>query len=217
LKVYISSTYRDLHRHRLAVATVLRRMGHQPVGMEEQVAEGARLLYRCLANVKACDAYVCIIAWRYGFVPSDAGGDNTPLPKGTSLGSTSITEFELRQAIDAEKPVLVFLLDSEAEWPPHQFDAVSGDGEQGKAIFRLREEVSGQYVVSHFRTPEELASLVSAAVYRVEMSRQIRLESLRIEVRFNKPFIRKGPVADSSLREIKDVISGPQEVQALQN
>jgi hypothetical protein len=49
------------------------------------------------------------------------------------------------------------------------------------------------------------------------MSRQIRLESLRIEVRFNKPFIRKGPVADSSLREIKDVISGPQEVQALQN
>jgi hypothetical protein len=106
---------------------------------------------------------------------------------------------------------------TEAEWPPHQFDAVSGDGEQGKAIFRLREEVSGQYVVSHFRTPEELASLVSAAVYRVEMSRQIRLESLRIEVRFNKPFIRKGPVADSSLREIKDVISGPQEVQALQN
>jgi hypothetical protein len=218
MKVYISSTYRDLQRHRSAVATVLRRMGHQPIGMEDYVAEGARPLHRCLADVTACDAYVGIMAWRYGFVPTSPGAAGTQLPKGTTLGSTSITEFELRQAAESQKPipVLIFLLDHDAEWPASQIDAVSGEGEQGKAIARLRQEVAQQYLVSHFRTPDDLASLVSAAVYRVEISRQMSLESLHIDVRFNQPFIRNGPVADSTLMEIKNVIAGPQEVQALQ-
>ena len=92
MKIYISGTYRDLQRHRSAVATVLRRMGHQPIGMEDYVAEGAKPLHRCLADVVACDAYVGIIAWRYGFVPTDAGAPGTLLPTGTSLGGTSITE-----------------------------------------------------------------------------------------------------------------------------
>jgi hypothetical protein len=216
MKLYISATSRDLQQHRLAVATVLRRMGHQPIGMEDYVAEGARPLHRCLADVAACDAYVGIIAWRYGFVPTDAGGPGMPLPIGTALGSTSITEFEFRQAVQSGKPVLIFLLAPEAEWPSNQFDAVSGEGEQGNAIYKLRQEVGSQFLVSHFRTPEELASLVSTAVYRVEMSRQMSLESLRIELRFNQPFVRNGPVADSTLMEIKNVIAGPQEVQALQ-
>ncbi|MGF1643452.1 MAG: DUF4062 domain-containing protein, partial [Thiotrichales bacterium] len=51
MRIYISATYRDLERHRAAVAQVLRRMGHQPIGMEDYVAEGARPLHRCLADV----------------------------------------------------------------------------------------------------------------------------------------------------------------------
>ena len=218
MKIYISATYRDLQKHRLAVSTVLRRMGHQPIGMEEYVAEGMRPLHRCLDDVATCDAYVGIVAWRYGYVPSEAGEpDPLPvLPAGTTLGKTSITEFEFRQAVQSSKPVLMFLLHPEAEWPSSQLDAVSGDGEQGKEVFRFRQEVGQQYLVSFFRTPEELASLVSAAVYRVEMSRQMNLESLHIEARFNQPFIRNGPVTDSTVIEIKNVIAGPQEVQALQ-
>src|SRR5947209_4787785 len=134
MKVYISSTYRDLQKYRSAVATVLRRMGHQPIGMEDYVAEGVKPLHRCLADVAACDAYVGIIAWRYGSVPTDAGVKTLSLPNGTSLGITSITEFEFRHAIQSGKHVLVFLLDADAEWPSSQFDAVSGDGAQGKSI-----------------------------------------------------------------------------------
>jgi hypothetical protein len=216
MKIYISSTYRDLQKQRTAVAGVLRRMGHQPIGMEEYVAEGARPLDRCLRDVAACDAYIAIIAWRYGYVPADAGAAGTVLPAGTALGSTSITEFEFRQAVQSGKPILVFLLDPEAEWPSSQFDAVSGDGEGGQSISRFRQELGQGYLVSNFRSPEELASLASAAVYRTEMSRQMNLESLRIEPRFNQPFIRNGPVQDSTLMEIKNVIAGPDEVQALQ-
>jgi hypothetical protein len=216
VKIYISATYSDLQKHRLAVLANLRRMGHQPIGMEDYAAEGVRPLSRCLNDVAKCDAYVGIIAWRYGYVPTDAGEPDAQLPKATTLGTTSITEFEFRQAVQSDKPVLMFLLDPEAEWPSTQIDAVSGDGERGTEVSRLRQEIGQQYLVGFFRTPEELASLVSAAVYREEMSRQMSLESLQLELRLNQPFVRNGPVEDSTIIEITNVIAGPQEVQALQ-
>jgi hypothetical protein len=129
---------------------------------------------------------------------------------------TSITEFELRQAIQCNKPVLVFLLDAEAEWPSSQFDAVTGEGDQGKAVAALRQELGQQYLVSYFKSPEDLASLASAAVYRLEMSHQMDLESLNVQSRLNEPMFRHGPVTDSTLGEIKNIIAGPDEVQALQ-
>jgi Domain of unknown function (DUF4062) len=216
MRIYVSATYRDLARHREAVSTVLRRMGHQVIGMEEYVAEGVRPLHRCLADVAACDAYVGILGWRYGYVPTSTGTDDVALPAGTTLGETSITEFEFRKAVEDGKAVLIFLLDPDAEWPSTQFDAVTGDGNAGQAITRLRQDVGEHYLVGTFRSPEDLAALVSAAVYRAEMSRQMSLETLRVEARFNQPFIRNGPVVDSTLHEIKNVIGGPQEIQALQ-
>jgi hypothetical protein len=56
----------------------------------------------------------------------------------------------------------MFLLDPEAEWPASQIDALAAGG--GDAITRLRDEVSRSYLVSHFRSPDDLAGLVSAAV-----------------------------------------------------
>lgn len=96
MKIYLSSTYKDLLQPRQAVATVLRRMGHQPIGMEEYTAEGIRPLSRCLEDVKQCHAFVGILAWRYGYVPTEIGDANIKLPPGTKLGETSITEFEYR-------------------------------------------------------------------------------------------------------------------------
>src|SRR3954469_9973007 len=95
LRIYISATYRDLHLHRSAAATVLRRMGHQVIGMEEYVAEGQRPLAKCLEDVAGCDVYVGILPWRYGFVPKPAG-ESPPatVPPGATYGETSITEFE---------------------------------------------------------------------------------------------------------------------------
>jgi hypothetical protein len=192
-------------------------MGHQPIGMEDYVAEGLRPLHRCLKDVARCDAVVGIVAWRYGYVPKEAGDPNTALPPDTALCETSITEFELRQAEHCGKAVLMFLLDPDAEWPANQFDAVSGEGEQGTAIARLRQELGQRYLVSYFHTPEELASLVSAAVYRVEMSQQLDLKSLPIDAEFNQPFIRSGhgEVQDTTLMTITNAVTGLQEIQAL--
>jgi|SRR5271165_1767068 len=218
MKIYISGTYGDLQKHRAAVAAVLRRMGHQPIGMEDYVAESARPLRRCLADVALCDAYVGIIAWRYGHVPPT----NEVLPPGltpppdTVLGQTSITEFEFRYAVSLNKPVLMFLVDPACEWPSTEIDAVQGLGDAGKAVALLRQDVAQNFLVSFFRSPEELAGLVSAAIYRTEMDRQMKLESLQIDAQFNQPFIRTNDMVDTTLMTIKDVIAGQRDIQALQ-
>ena len=77
-------------------------MGHDVIGMEQYVAEGSKPVDRCKADVRIADAYVVIVAWRYGFVP---GRTATP-PDGRS-----ITEIELAEAQASGKPVLAFLLD----------------------------------------------------------------------------------------------------------
>jgi hypothetical protein len=217
MKIYISATYRDLVNHRQAVGTVLRRMGHQVVGMEDYVAEGLRPLHRCLQDVAGCDVYVGIFAWRYGSIPTATGADGVELPAGTTLGETSVTEFEFRQAIAQKKPTLVFVLDPDAEWPSNQVDAIAGDAVRAQAVARLRNEVSQDYLVSYFRTPEDLAGLVSAAVYRAEIGRQMDFKSLKIDVGLNENFVRQNNVTDTTLAEVTRVISAAAaEIGALQ-
>jgi Domain of unknown function (DUF4062) len=214
MKVYISSTQRDLVRHRAAVATVLRRMGHRVIGMEDYVAEGQQPLKKCLDDVADAEVYVGILAWRYG---STAKADGSPAPpfEGTSLASTSITEYEYRQAVATGRRVLMFVLDPEAEWPTSHIDALAPGG--GDAIERLRDEVGRSHLVSHFRSPDDLAGLVSAAVYRAEMDKHMELGELHIDQRLNEPMVRtRNPVSDSTLQDITAVIGAPEELQALQ-
>ena len=110
----------------------------------------------------------------------------------------------------------MFLVDSDAAWPSKYFDAIVGEGEKGQRIAELRSQIRERYLVSFFSQPDDLAKLVSAAVHRSEMNRQMKLESLETDLGFNEPFTRFGPITDSSLMEIKTKISGAEDVQALQ-
>ena len=216
MKIYLSSTYKDLLQPRQAVATVLRRMGHQPIGMEEYVAEGIRPLSRCLDDVKQCDAFVGILAWRYGYVPNTVDDPTLILPTGATIGNTSITEFEYRQAVASNKLPLMFLLDPQADWSANSFDAISGDGINGQKISALRNEISQNHLVSFFRNADDLASLVSAAIYRREIERQINLESLEIDLSLNNPFTNQNPLNDSTLMEIQQKCADSRDIKALQ-
>ncbi|HEY6888106.1 MAG TPA: DUF4062 domain-containing protein [Solirubrobacter sp.] len=212
--VYISSTQRDLVAHRTAVASVLRRIGHRVIGMEDYTAEGQQPLERCLKDVADAEVYVGILAWRYGST-AEADGSSAPKLPGTSSKSASITEYEYRQAVATDKRVLMFLLDPEAEWPASQIDALTAVG--GDAIASLRDEASRKHLVSYFRGPDDLAGLVSTAVYRAEMDTNMQLGELHFDQRLNQPAVRTiNPVNDSTLAEITAVIGGPEELQALQ-
>ena len=135
--------------------------------MEEYVAEGTRPLDRCLQDVARADLYVGIFAWRYGHVPTQQQAGAIPWPPGTIAGQTSVTECEFRAAIP--KNPLAFVLDPAASWPASFIDALTGDNESGARIKQLREELLGTWLAGLFRTPEDLARQVGAAVHRREI------------------------------------------------
>jgi hypothetical protein len=151
--VYLSSTYGDLKQHREAVYCILRKLRHDVVAMEDYTAAAEPPLDKCLQDVAAADLYVGVLAWRYGHVPRN---DNA--------GQLSITELEYRKASEANRPCLLFLLDEGFPWPDSLKDSVTGEGEGGRRIRALREEVARERLVSFFKTPDQLAGLVSAAV-----------------------------------------------------
>jgi hypothetical protein len=151
--IYLSSTYSDLIEYRNTVYRALRRMRHNVIAMEDYVAADERPLDRCLADVVASDLYIDIFAWRYGFIPKEANPEHK-----------SITELEYRKAVETGKFPLIFLLDPKALWPPTTMDMFTGEGNSGKAILALCEELGLQTLVSFFHNAEELAGKVSQAV-----------------------------------------------------
>ncbi|MDG4772709.1 HEAT repeat domain-containing protein [Solwaraspora sp. WMMD792] len=145
-KVYVSATYEDLVDCREAVAEAIRRLGLQDVAMESYVAEPRRPLDRCLADVRRCDIYLGIFAWRYGFIPS---GHNA-----------SITELEFQAAAAAGKPCLIFLLDEEARWPRRYVDREP----DASRVDALRRRLEGAYLCSKFVDSSDLAAKATAAL-----------------------------------------------------
>jgi hypothetical protein len=122
MRIFVSSTFEDLREHRAAAIRVLRQLGHEVVATEDFVAGGAVPLKRVLDDVKRCDTYVGIFAWRYGFVPKVSDPLATPLPPGAEPNVTSITHCEYLQAKESGLEILAFLLDESCAWPPHLID-----------------------------------------------------------------------------------------------
>ncbi|HEX8068537.1 MAG TPA: DUF4062 domain-containing protein [Pyrinomonadaceae bacterium] len=149
-RVYISSTYSDLKEHRAEVYRALRQLRHDVIGMEDYVAADTRPVAVCLADVAACDIYVGIFAWRYGYVPEH---DNPE--------ARAITELEYRQAVATNKTCLIFLLRDDVPWPPAHVDR----GAAGERVAALKAELSARHTVDFFGNKEDLARRVLAAIH----------------------------------------------------
>jgi hypothetical protein len=199
MKVYLSSTYRDLHAHRVAVDRTLRKMGHDVIGMEQYAAESSRPVERCKRDVEVADAYVLILGWRYGYVPTQ---DNDP--------GHSVTEIEYRHARHLKKRILAFLLDPEIPWPPSSMDSASADARAAAAISDLRTEVGAEYLVGMFGSPEDLASQVAAAVASHGLTTQLSelvLNRTAVSADSMGGFGTGHPMQDTSLDMIKDLVA----------
>jgi hypothetical protein len=99
--------------------------------------------------MRPADAYVIVVAWRFGHVPGRTASPSD---------GRSITEIELTEAKACGKPVLAFMLDPDAPWPPNRDDAMSGATGAGEDVSRLRSQLSTEYLAGIFRTPDDLAA-----------------------------------------------------------
>jgi hypothetical protein len=198
VKVYLSSTFRDLREHRAAVDRTLRSMGHDVIGMEQYAAEGSRPVERCKRDVEIADCYVLMLGWRYGYVPAEDNPD-----------ALSITEIEYRHALQMQKTVLAFLLDPEVPWPPSAMDSASADTAAALAIVRFRGEVGSAFLAGIFSSPADLASRVAAAVASQGMSTSLSemvLNRADVNAASMGGFGTGGQLFDTSVMAIKDMI-----------
>ena len=218
MKIYISSTYQDLVEHRSVVDRTLRRMGHDVIGMEQYVAEGNKPLDRCLADVRLADLYVVLVAWRYGYIPNDQ-----PPPPPLTPGALSITELEYNEAVVAQKPILAFLLDPDTPWPTSRVDAMStephrGETTPGSNIARFRSMLGTNYLAGMFRTPDDVASQVAAAVAAQGLH---RFMVDRVLVQTSVSAVEMGgfgegkALFDSTIGAIKEMVKGAGSTRAM--
>jgi hypothetical protein len=135
-RVYISSSFKDLIEARKAATEAVLSLEHQPVGMETYSAAPERPIERCLADVRSCQIYLGIVAFRYGEI---AKGFNK-----------SFTHLEYEQAVRSGLRILVFLLNENAPWPAIKFDVAR------QRIDKFRDELKRDHLAAHFNTDDEL-------------------------------------------------------------
>lgn len=152
MKVYLSSTFRDLKGHRQMLAQALRKAKYDVVMMEEDPARDGLVEFVCQGDVLGCDAYVGLFAWRYGHIPQD----NNPARK-------SVTEMEYLSAED-KIPRLVFILKDQARWPQDQKD------KDLRRINKFRTTLK-KVCAAYFSNRTQLAVEVLAALRNVECTR----------------------------------------------
>lgn len=180
MKLYLSSTYIDLKRHRAVLGCALRKSGYEVVMMEEYVARDQRVEFACKGDVVACDVYIGVFAWRYGHIPSDANPERL-----------SVTEMEVAAAGAKPMTRLTFLLEERARWPNARKDADLARINDLRA--RLQMQCSG-----YFASPDELAVEVLAAL-RVHESTRLAQQLEAIDV-----MLRAQELGPSYMMNIKD-------------
>ena len=134
-KIYISSTYKDLLEERKTTDRAVRSLKHASICMEDYVACDNRPLEKCLQDVRQCDAYIGIFAWRYGHIPKDC--------------KKSITHMEYDEAGIVGIPRLIFLLDENAPWPRNKISK----GDDQEHIDAFRTELNKKHITSFRITP----------------------------------------------------------------
>jgi Domain of unknown function (DUF4062) len=145
--VMISSTARDLPKHREEVRLACLRANFDPREMMEHLtALDEDAIETSLRMVEEADVYLGILAYRYGTIPT-----------GYDL---SITEMEFNRAVELNKPRLVFFIHKD-------HPVVIGDVETGPGASKLqalKDRIGEQRVAAFFKSPEDLRSHIVEAL-----------------------------------------------------
>ncbi|HRQ23930.1 MAG TPA: DUF4062 domain-containing protein [Anaerolineales bacterium] len=147
MKVFISSTYKDLIEHRAAAIRAVEGTNYQASKMEVFGARPDEPLDACLKEVEQSDLFIGIYALRYGFIPEGA--------------DISITEMEYRHAKTLGKPIYCFILDDENQpWLQKWVE-----DEPGKSKLKdFKRRIQKDHVCDYFTTPDDLRAKVSNAL-----------------------------------------------------
>jgi len=145
--VMISSTARDLPKHRDQVRLACERAGFEPREMMENLpALNKDAVEASLRMVEQADIYLGILAYRYGTVPT--GHD------------LSITEMEFNRAFELNRPRLIFFV--HRDHPVVIDDVETGSG--ASKLQALKNRIGEARVAAFFKSPDDLRAHVAEAL-----------------------------------------------------
>jgi tetratricopeptide (TPR) repeat protein len=145
MKVFLSSTGRDLKDYREAAFRTIQRLGHHCVRMEDFTGPAIPIETFDESKVLDCDLFIILIGFLHGN------------PEG---GERSYTELEYDAAVDLNKPRILFLASDDFPLPAN---LIESDAKRAK-LRKFRERVSG--LLRHiFTSPEDLAGRIPAAIF----------------------------------------------------
>lgn len=148
MRVFVSSTYKDLIDHRRAVADAMERLGLQLGRMETFGASPQEPRQACLAEIDSSELFIGIYAHRYGYVHTGS--------------AVSITEAEFDHAVKNRRPTFCFCVDEAYPWPEAQVEI-----EPGRSLLRtFKARIEKLVVRDVFTTPDVLASRAATSVAR---------------------------------------------------
>jgi len=147
MKVFISSTYKDLIDYRAAAIRAVEGTNYQASKMEVFGARPDEPLDACLKEVEESDFFLGIYAHRYGYVP--AGSE------------ISITEMEYVHARKLGKTIYCFVIDEDNQpWLPKFME-----GEPGAAKLKdFKRRIQTDHVCAFFTSAEDLGMKVANAL-----------------------------------------------------
>lgn len=144
VRVFISSTWKDLKPEREAVEEALHRMRDTAfAGMEYFGSRPETPKEVSQAEVDRSDVYIGIFAHRYG---------------------SGITEAEYRQARQRDIPCLVYFKDDSVPVVPAHMER---DAEKVTKLEALKRELKQHHTISFFHSPDHLASQVVADLHNL--------------------------------------------------
>lgn len=146
MRVFISSTFRDLQEYREAASRAIHSLEAYSDDMIYWSADPRDGAQHSVDRVKECDLVILILAHRYGYVPEGE--------------QYSVTEMEYRTAVEEKIPVLAFFVDETIPWPPAFIES-----EKTVELRQFKQLVETQVTRKLFKSPEQLEALISQAMY----------------------------------------------------
>jgi hypothetical protein len=147
IKVFLSSTAKDLKEHRAAVYRAIEGMeGHHCIRMEDFGARDELATDFCSSKIAESDLFVGIVGHLYGSCPPDS--------------ALSYTEGEYDASISNNKPKLMFIAPEDFPLP---FNLHESD-EKIQKQRSFRERVNKELIRDTFASPDDLAARVIRAI-----------------------------------------------------
>jgi hypothetical protein len=141
--VFISSTYRDLKKHREKIWNVLQNLDINITGMEEFGARQSTPLETCIEELEQSDIYIGIISMCYGSVDS--------------LTGKSYTQLEYEKAKDLNLDILIYLIDENSG----QITTGNIDfGDNYLSLKNFKRILNANHTVDWFNNEEDLSGKI---------------------------------------------------------